>query len=377
MNYISILITIFIITLHPVQATQTTKNENTRHSQHSHISKHLKTLSDSDLVTLLKQSTPLQSGWGTTRKLEIDGILLFVKQIPLNETEGALKHIGSTENLFELPLYYQYGVGSGGFSAWRELSAHRMTTQWVLAGESQNFPILYHWRVLDNFQDKKPFDEEVLKNYVAYWENSLQIGKRVKANHLASSNLVLFVEYIPEILKSWLNKEFKKGNLAIDKAIAMVEKNLQATSLFLNKKGMLHFDAHFQNILTDGEQLYFSDFGLAISSEFALSKEESRFFQVHKNYDRYFVATKLTNWIVANTFGKDSVDKILQIYAGGKTPLLLPETLTPYLASIIKRYAPIALTMNNFLESLAKKSKLEPYPADKLDQLWNEKDISF
>lgn len=363
----------YVIIVNQIQAEEiSTKDQNMRNSQHSHISKYLETLSDNEILTLLKKGISLQSRWGTTLKLEIDGVPIFVKQVPLNEIEGNLKNIRSTENLFKLPLFYQYGVGSGGFSVWRELSAHAMTTEWVLNEENQNFPLMYHWRTLNSFQEKKPFDEEEFNKYVAYWDNSTAIGERVRANHKALANVVIFVEYIPETLKSWLNKEFKKGNTAIDKAIAMVEENLQATSLFLNEKEMLHFDAHFHNILTDGKRLYFSDFGLAISSQFTLSKEESDFFRIHSNYDRYYVATELTNWIVSNTFGKDCVDEILEIYANGKAPLLLSETLTPYLSSIIKRYAPIALRMNSFFEILVKKTKQEPYPAAELDQLWNE-----
>lgn len=95
-----------------------------RYFQHSHISKHLETLNDHDIVTLLEQGTHLQSGWGATVKLEINGIPVFVKKVPLNEVEGKLENFRSTENLFGLPLYYQYGVGSGGFSIWREMGKH-------------------------------------------------------------------------------------------------------------------------------------------------------------------------------------------------------------------------------------------------------------
>ena len=81
--------------------------------------------------------------------------------------------------------------------------------------------------------------------------------------------------------------------------------------------------------------------------------------------------TKLVNWIVSNTFGKEYINETLKIYAGGRTPAKLPETLTPYLSSIIQRYAPIALKMNNFFETLINKTKQEIYPSHELDQLWN------
>lgn len=43
----------------------------------------------------------------------------------------------------------------------------------------------------------------------------------------------------------------------------------------MNTRGLLHFDAHFENILTDGQRLFFADYGLAISSRFELSRDES------------------------------------------------------------------------------------------------------
>jgi hypothetical protein len=56
---------------------------------------------------------------------------------------------GSTANLFDLPTYCQYGIGGPpSFNAWRELAANIIVTDAVLAGETQSFPILYHWRVL-------------------------------------------------------------------------------------------------------------------------------------------------------------------------------------------------------------------------------------
>lgn len=184
--------------------------------------------------------------------------------------------------------------------------------------------------------------------------------------------MALFIEYIPDTLNTWLNKQLNKDDGSIDKAIEMVERQLKDTIAFINIKGMLHFDAHFHNILTDGEQLYFSDFGLATSSQFALSKEDLHFFQSHQNYDRCYVVTTLTSWIISRLFGKDRLDEVLYDYANGKTPLLLPAALTPYLSSIVKRYAPITLKMNTFFKTLKEENKQAPYPTDELEKLWIE-----
>ncbi|MDB2614292.1 GNAT family N-acetyltransferase, partial [Chlamydiales bacterium] len=130
------------------------EGENIRCSQYEYINKCLNHLSNDEITTLLEQGDSLHSGYGTSVKIEIDGIPLFVKQVPLNEVEGKLENIKSTKNLFEIPLYYQYGVGSGGFNIWREVYAHNMSTDWVLKEESENFPLMYHWRILDNSKEK-------------------------------------------------------------------------------------------------------------------------------------------------------------------------------------------------------------------------------
>lgn len=349
----------------------------TRYSRYNYISQHLEKLNDESISALLEQGTSLHSGWGSSVKLEIDGIPIFVKKVPLNELEGRKENIRSTENLFGIPLYYQYGVGSGGFSVWRELSAHIMSTEWVLSNENRNLPLMYHWRMIHNSDAKAPLDEEELKDYVKYWGDSSAIGERVRANHDAPAFVALFIEYIPDTLNTWLNKQLSQGDGSIDRAIEMVERHLKDTIAFINSKGMLHFDAHFHNILTDGEQLYFSDFGLATSSQFALSKEELHFFQNHQNYDRCYVVTTLTSWIISRLFGKDRLDEVLHDYANGKTPLLLPAALTPYLSSIVKRYAPITLKMNTFFKTLKEENKQAPYPADELEQLWIEANLSL
>lgn len=103
MRYLPLLVTMLTII---VGQTQAKENQDMRYSHYGHISKHLETLNDSDISTLLEQGTSPHSGWGTTVKLEIDGIPVFVKQVPLNEIEGNLKNISSTVNLFGLPLYY-------------------------------------------------------------------------------------------------------------------------------------------------------------------------------------------------------------------------------------------------------------------------------
>ena len=70
-------------------------------------------------------------------------------------------------------------------------------------------------------------------------------------------------------------------------AIEFVDSSLSTVNKFLQNSGFVHFDLHFENIITDGKELYLSDFGLAISSEFDLTVAEKEFLDKHKNYDIY------------------------------------------------------------------------------------------
>src|ERR1700730_4165030 len=98
------------------------------------------------------------------------------------------------------------------------------------------------------------------------------------ANLDASGDIVLFLAHFLENLHEWLAKQFAAGLPAAELACTMVEKNLWPVISFINSRGLLHFDAHFKNIVTDGNELYLADFGLAISDRFELSDAERRFF---------------------------------------------------------------------------------------------------
>ncbi|MGW6928827.1 hypothetical protein ACWGE0_02110 [Lentzea sp. NPDC054927] len=53
-----------------------------------------------------------------------------------------------------------------GLRRWRELAVHTMTTDWVLAGEHEGFPLMYQWRVLPHPGQVLP---EKLDQAVDYW----------------------------------------------------------------------------------------------------------------------------------------------------------------------------------------------------------------
>lgn len=333
---------------------------------YSQISTSLACLSNEKLKQILADSKPMHEGIGDKSALiSIDDTPVFVKKVPLTDLEQLPQHFMSTANLFNLPLGYQYGVGSAGFGAWRELATHIITTNWVITGECANFPIMYHWRILPSH----PGDINInywgdIEKYYQYWENSDVIRKRVLDLNNASAHIALFLEYAPQNLHDWLSAQIAKGVDSSETAVVFVDEHLKDTNKHMNASGLMHFDAHFENILTDGKQLYLSDFGLALSSKFDLTPAETEFLKQHQSYDQACAAVNLLHCIITSLFGKEHWEIRLREYLTGalsKAP--------PVINTIINRYAPIALLMDEFFQKLQKESKSTPYPARQVEKL--------
>ena len=106
------------------------------------VASYLTSLSNMQVEALLKSSEHHHSGiGGQSSTTSLNGTQVFVKQIPLTNLEQKLENIQSTQNVFNLPLFYQYGVGSAGFGAWRELQSHIMASNWVLTEQCASFPL--------------------------------------------------------------------------------------------------------------------------------------------------------------------------------------------------------------------------------------------
>ena len=174
------------------------------------IASKLELLSNKRLLKLVQSSKSIGTSiGGETSLLKLDDATIFVKKIPLTDLEKQPENIMSTANVFDLPAYFQYGIGSPGFGVWRELAAHTMSTNWVLTGECLSFPLMYHWRLLPKPESKSPSSKELkkLEDNVAYWGGSVEIRNRFEANLSASTDIILFSEYIPENLHQWLQKK--------------------------------------------------------------------------------------------------------------------------------------------------------------------------
>jgi hypothetical protein len=152
----------------------------------------------------------------------------------------------------------------------------------------------------------------------------------------------------------------------------MVHRCLRTDIAFMNANGLLHFDAHFRNVLTDGHRLYFADFGLATSPRFDLSTDERDFLASNASHDAGYAMRELLNWIVANVVGIPAPDTggpverhdYIRRCAEGARPAGAAEPI----ADLISRYAPVATIMNDFYWDVFGVSRATPFPAEAVAQ---------
>jgi hypothetical protein len=314
-----------------------------RRTSHEKVSASLAALDSGELATLVDsgQDGSVGVGGGSVR-LEVDGVPVFAKRIPLTDLERANPH--STANLFDLPTFCQYGVVSPGFNAWRELVANKIVTNAVLAGETESFPLLHHWRVLPG---RAPIAAEHadIDGVVAALDGHPAVRARLEALAATSHSLVLFSEYIPYATQGWLSED------PADKATT-VEQQLSEIVTVLRRHELLHMDGHFGNIRTDGERLYLTDFGLVTSPRFDLSPAEHDFVRRNATHDADYAAMRLVNWLVTTVCGvetpADSPPVARNEYVRRCAAGHLPDDVPPAVAAILARHAPAAARMNSF-----------------------------
>jgi hypothetical protein len=186
------------------------------------------------------------------------------------------------------------------------------------------------------------------------------VRQRIEALQQSSASLMLFLEYLPQNLHDWLGAQVEAGGEAAEQACTMVEVELEAGISFMNARGLLHFDAHFENILTDGRRLYFADYGLAISSGFELSQGEAAFFAEHRGYDRNLALTHLVNWLTVALYGYGPEERrqFVRSCAEGVTPEGAPAGI----AALLVQHAPLAAVIGDFYRQFQRVSRETPYP---------------
>lgn len=338
----------------------------TRLRAHADTATALALLSDRDLADLVASGTPLSVGIGGRATLvEVDGVRVFVKRLPLSDLELEPDNVRSTANLFDMPVHCHYGIGaigSPGFGAWRELAVHEMTTNWVRSGRFPGFPLMHHWRILADAPQPLPGELADVEGAVAYWGGG---RARIEALRTASASLTLFLEHVPHTLHDWFARQLRSDDA--DSACALVEQGLEAVTGFLRKQQLVHFDAHFGNILTDGRQLCLTDYGLALSSRFELAPAERDFHDRHHRYDRAYALSYLVHWLVVDQYGldRDEREDYIRSCANGRRPEKVPAAA----AALISRHARLAATVGDFNRRLEQESRFTPYPHEEVDAL--------
>jgi hypothetical protein len=307
---------------------------------------------------------------------------VFVKRIPVTNIE--YENLFSTKNLYNLPTYFNYGVGSIGLNVFRELVTHIKTTNWVLEGAIASFPLMYHYRIIPFSGVRKDVDIENHKNFVEYWGNNASIENYALDKAKANYELILFLEYIPDVLAIWLQENPNQLQKCLDE--------LHKTITFLRTKEIIHFDAHFYNILTDGQQTYLTDFGLVLDKSFALTKDEESFFQQNQFYDYGEILRNLGHVIRSsyNSCSENDKSTIMQKYGikEGLKPYEMGAILLDnieqlyadrvmkldkfYVTNIVKYRSIIALMQKFFGDMHTNNHKNIKFPHAKLQQLLEE-----
>ncbi|MER7342766.1 protein kinase family protein [Streptomyces sp. NPDC000075] len=345
-----------------------------RPAAYATVATRLSLLSDRRLGDLVASAAPAGSAsgmGGRSAELEVDGIRVFAKRVPLTDLEMRPENVRSTANLFGLPMFYQYGVGSAGFGAWRELAAHTMTSNWVLGREYEGFPLLYHWRVLPDSPPEGLMDEfGGIDGAVAHWDGSPAVRGRLEAISRSSHSLVLFLEHVPQTLGAWLHEHRADAaptghGPGPGSVYPRAEEALTRGAAFMSSRGLVHFDAHFNNVLTDGRLVFFADFGLALSSDFELSAGEEAFLTDHLAYDRHYTAGHLLrHHLLDGLRGDTETDVFLREWIAGRRP----DGVRPETAAIIERHAPATVVLDGFHRRLLRESKRTPFPAAELNR---------
>jgi hypothetical protein len=281
-------------------------------------------LGDDELVALLPADS-YDQGWGASCTIVVDGEPVFLKRLPLTDVE--VEHPRSTRSWFRLPPWYSYGVGSAGFGSWREVAGHELTTG------APGFPTLLHTRVMARTAAPRvlPWSGE---RYVDYWRGNAAIGRYMAARDAATHEVWVLLEHVPMTGGPWLFEHQDRVDDLLTAAFENVDR--------LAERGIVHFDSHLNNVVTDGTRFLLTDFGLVMADDFELSAAERRFLDRHRHYDRGIVAA--------------SLGQLLMGHLGQKTAKELARTLDdppaeigPELRAACERYrAPMLYMVDHF-----------------------------
>jgi len=275
-----------------------------RLSAHRTAAAALGSMSNAELISIIERADDGRvSIGGATQSIRVANTPVFVKLVRLTDRELRAGP-ECTANLFDLPIWYQYGVGPGstGFNAWREVAAHQIVSGWVLDGACANFPLLYHWRILLSLSPRPTATTSIdVNDAIRFWGNSPAIETRLRALNGSSTVIALFLDCVPYALRDWLREQLTAGSVQAETAVTLVDQQLLGAVRHMGSAGMSHFDVHFGNVLTDGHRVYLSDFGLASAQRFQLDSSEQSFLRLTADHDLAYCAAALVNTIAATS----------------------------------------------------------------------------
>jgi len=155
--------------------------------------------------------------------------------------------------------------------------------------------------------------------------------------------VVVFIEHVPLVLRGWLGGQFASGRKEVAGSVRRVLDQLLGAAKQMRAHGLVHFD----NVLTTGQQLVVSDFGLAVAADFQLDDAERQFLTAHTDHDVAYCAAELTNAVLRKVMGFPDArarNDRLQICSQTGTADGVPD---PF-AEIIRRLAPTKTLINDF-----------------------------
>jgi serine/threonine protein kinase len=209
---------------------------------------------------------------------KISGYDVFMKKIPLTTLE--YNNMFDTSNLYNLPTFYNYPIGSAGINCFRELTMHIKTTNWVLEGKIKHFIMMYHYRIIkkENHIIDDIQKENINKKVETKWNGNKNIKKYLIERLNAPYEIIVVMEYFPITLNEWLKQHITN--------VYSYKKQIYPLLNFLQEQHVIHFDSHSKNFVVSKEGIiYMIDFGLVLDLEFNLTKEEIKFFNKNTMFD--------------------------------------------------------------------------------------------
>jgi serine/threonine protein kinase len=209
---------------------------------------------------------------------KISGYDVFMKKIPLTTLE--YNNMFDTSNLYNLPTFYNYPIGSAGINCFRELTMHIKTTNWVLEGKIKHFIMMYHYRIIkkENHIIDDIQKENINKKVETKWNGNKNIKKYLIERLNAPYEIIVVMEYFPITLNEWLKQDITN--------VYSYKKQIYPLLNFLQEQHVIHFDSHSKNFVVSKEGIiYMIDFGLVLDLEFNLTKEEIKFFNKNTMFD--------------------------------------------------------------------------------------------